>query len=397
MKEKNYYMENKIAEKYFKSSYKNKFQESLGKIYTPESLRVKMWEKCGELGKEEKVLVISNIEFCFDLKERGFENVEFWSDSELKNKMVKQLWNYETELVDFRNINKNKQNYENMKFDLIISNPPYNKGLDLKILESVLELSDKICFVHPAGWLLDNSDYFKKIFDRNLVQNRLTEVELINGNELFDIALFMPCSINLFEKERKEKIKITDNSKHFNEIEKIWEEDDIFKIDKYGWYKNYKILKEKIEKFYSNNNFSKNNNLSLGIANIRGHVASNDFNTIVQKDYDKHINHIYDFGWEFKTENETENCYNYLKTKFARFCLSIYKLNSTNGYFLNKLPWFDFSKSWTDQECAAELGITNEELLFMIQQIPNYYPEDEEVYHKLESELNKLKLLLNKL
>ena len=63
-----------------------------------------------------------------------------------------------------------------------------------------------------------------------------------------------------------------------------------------------------------------------------------------------------------------------------------------SGAILGSTPKLDFSKSWSDEEVAKELGITNEELLWIIDQLPDYYPEDKEKYEQLK---NKLKLCMN--
>lgn len=64
-----------------------------------------------------------------------------------------------------------------MKFDLIISNPPYNSGLDLKILESVNFISEKICFVHPMTWLFDQKGSKRYNRIKETFKNQLVSVE----------------------------------------------------------------------------------------------------------------------------------------------------------------------------------------------------------------------------
>lgn len=359
-----------------KQFYTTKNCRGMSTIYTPKEVRDKMTVHAKP---EMKILVMFNFEFCYDLWKMGCKDVMFVSDDELRNKIVEETWGFKTELIDPRSINKK---ITGMKLDLIIGNPPYNSGLDLKILESVIDLSDNVCFVHPVGWLLrkgevgkNNTDFRKKSFIQ-----RLSKIEMIDGNSIFGINLFMPCAITFFKKEKSENIQIIDASCHFHYDIKIWNENDVFKIDKYGWYKNYLSIKEKI----SNTQKLKLEDwrekeipsISLGVASIRGNVASNDFYTIVQKDYNKHRNHSYKFGWSFSSEEETKNCYDYLKTKFARFCLSIYKFDANIIFFLHYIPLFDFTKSWTDKECAAELGISDEELTWMQSVIPDYYSED---------------------
>ena len=44
------------------------------------------------------------------------------------------------------------------------------------------------------------------------------------------------------------------------------------------------------------------------------------------------------------------------------------------------MPTYD--RPWTDEEVAAELGLTDEELAWAINWIPDYYPEDKEKYAK---------------
>ena len=43
-----------------------------------------------------------------------------------------------------------------------------------------------------------------------------------------------------------------------------------------------------------------------------------------------------------------------------------------------------YTKYWTDEEVAKELGLTDEELRCAINWVPNYYPEDAEKYKDYE-------------
>ena len=42
-----------------------------------------------------------------------------------------------------------------MKFDVIFTNPPYNRGLDIKILNSLVEQADEVVAVHPSISLVE--------------------------------------------------------------------------------------------------------------------------------------------------------------------------------------------------------------------------------------------------
>jgi hypothetical protein len=85
----------------------------------------------------------------------------------------------------------------------------------------------------------------------------------------------------------------------------------------------------------------------------------NQFNELVINDY-----------------NEIENIHKYLMTKFARFCLSIYKNSANVLSDLKIVPYLDFSKSWTDNELFEYFELSNEEINFILTYIPNWYYSD---------------------
>lgn len=263
-----------------------------------------------------------------------------------------------------------------MKFDLIISNPPYNKGLDLKILESVLDLSDDICFVHPTGWLMRNR--YKDI------KKRLKSVDIYDGHNIFNIYNNFPVGITHFNGFNN-IFKVNDYSHWFSIKDECYENDVNVKLKPYSWYSEIRQIEEKLNVISFKDKFhSIDKGKGFGVPLIRGHLKTPDFCTLVQKKFEPHWNKEYRLGYYFDNEKIARNCYNFLKSKFARFCISITKLDF---HITLNIPWFDFSRSWSDEECAKELGITNEELLWMIQQIPDYYPEDAKTYRKLEEKL----------
>jgi hypothetical protein len=292
------------------------------------------------------------------------------------------------------------------KFDLIISNPPYGK-IDLKILKSIYQYTDRLLFVHPDGWLYDNKMKFKLYNDcRELVKDYFIYYEKVEKpNEVFGINVHTDILITYIDKF-KEGIK-----------------DKIYDIDKNGNDELYLSIKKKVLDYCKNiDNFenhkvmtkhrknSVKNKEIVSLSEIRGHNNTNDFYTMLQKeekhclglseitgsstnaDIDQHTfirltsdkqkkhldpNSEYRLKFYFDTKEEQINCFNYLKTKFARFCLSIYKINQhLDGGELGSVPYFDFTKQWTNELCAKELNITDEELTYMINKIPNYYKED---------------------
>lgn len=76
--------------------------------------------------------------------------------------------------------------------------------------------------------------------------------------------------------------------------------------------------------------------------------------------------HSYFLVGAFENEFEANNCYSYLATKFTRFLL----LMCLTGYALSKntfvfVPIQDFSKPWTDEELYQKYNLTQEEIDFI--------------------------------
>lgn len=266
--------------------------------------------------------------------------------------------------------------------DITFSNPPYNGNLDLKIIES-LNFKKLIC-VHPSSWLIQlktqisdtsGSKIYRKF--RKKINNRLKKVELFNGNKIFNIGLFVHCIISyfnfsiennlievIFEKEKQKMIldTIDDVTIHGKNIKIIRE---LFKkiID---FTKNGENLKEKFHCAFTEKFTSDNDSFYVQIASMRGNcdeekLRQDDFFTFLQKDSFKNKgirksvkeNTVF----KFKTEQEQDNFINFLKTDFARLCLSLTKFNQGIGYIeLSLVPWLDFSKSWTDDELFSMFG-----------------------------------------
>ena len=66
------------------------------------------------------------------------------------------------------------------------------------------------------------------------------------------------------------------------------------------------------------------------------------------------------------TQEKASNLSNYLRTRFARFLLSLAKISQHGtGKTYRFIPLQDFSKSWTDAELYAKYGLTAEEIDFI--------------------------------
>lgn len=83
---------------------------------------------------------------------------------------------------------------KNMKFDVCVMNPPYNRSLHLKFLERAINISDSVVSIQPIRWLQDPGAKFTKSSAyckyENTISKHLENVEMIKAEDAkkyFDI------------------------------------------------------------------------------------------------------------------------------------------------------------------------------------------------------------------
>lgn len=389
-------------------------KKAFGEVTTPiklieemlDTLPVEVWsnpdlkwlDPCAGVGGFPAVIVerlmkgLENFEADEDLRYKHIiENMLYVCELQTKNVFIflcafDTYDKYETNIYNgsylesgFDNHMKNEWGID--KFDIIIGNPPYNQTIDLKFLEKSYSIGDKILFVHPTTWLIDEKEIQNKFINaKNLIKNHLEKLIIFNGNKIFNIALFVPCGITYINKEYKGKIKVIDE---INNVE--IEYDNINQINKYSTME-YLSIKSKVEKHANiDNMWDRRNNESkyyVNLSQIRGNVSLNnqdflvkdDFYTTITRDLeisetkDKHL------AFGFETKDEATNFLNYNKTFFLRFCLSIYKNNSqlSRGE-LAIIPYLDFKQGWNDEKLYKYFNLTEDEIKFIETVIPSYY------------------------
>ena len=277
-----------------------------------------------------------------------------------------------------------------MKFDVVIGNPPYKGDLHLKFLELSYNISDFIIFLEPGGFYFDKKNKNKNFIRiKELIKDSLEEVIFFNGNYIFNVVLHAPFSISIINKLKKNNFILV-NNKIFKTIDKI---KDINYINKWNEYKIYPVLEKKILEIVQKDNFYKYVNKKVGnyyinLPKITGHVIhlkesdkffKKDYFILLHKKTGKLVNEINriekkPFFISFKTEEEGNNCLLFLKSRFARFCLSIYKNNMhIDGGELKSVPWLDWNKEWTEEKIKDYFELTDEEIRFINKVIPEYY------------------------
>jgi hypothetical protein len=285
------------------------------------------------------------------------------------------------------------------KFDVVVGNPPYQRGLHMKFLEMSYDMSNQyVLFIQPAIWLLSDDQYAKHSEIKNKLKNDIIEIDLINGNPLFGVALVVPLSIVYLDKYSKEEnTKICDK---LNKTKLYLE--DISLLNKWGDYEIYPKLKKKIINLCKVNNFrtscnrrNSSKNYFVSISKIKGHVIMNDPHKLITDDFyaplpivekvekeygprtDIPENWIYQAqrNWYgFDTEIEAKNCMKFLKTRWAMFSLSINKFNmNIQEKEAESIPWLDFSQEWSEAKFEKLINATQEEIEFVHKNIPDYY------------------------
>jgi hypothetical protein len=375
-------------------------------IPTPIKMIDEMLDQVDDL-EHKSVLVLFNAEFVERLiHKKGVDpsSITFVVDSDysLLGEMVKKLYGVEVKTISGKNITLMRIFGGLKKYDVCLSNPPYNRGLDLKILQSLLgngtkesSIANEYVWVHPAMWLLDRKNILPLYEETKLlVKKHLKYVNLFNGYAVFDAEGLAYCAIDHIDiGYNSDKINVSSFGKTFiassiNEITKFssdWEQ--IVKpfwirisgsVAQNGsiWSRNTKMIDPKL-------NYCQ-------LAAIIGHTSKDpsvpvkgDFYTLTgrelslnkgirQPNLNRPGNPTPTFG--FSSVEERDNFLDYVNTDFARFCLAILK-NGKNAAVgeMDLIPWMDFTQPWNDEKLFAYFDIDQKTQDYIRSFLPDYY------------------------
>lgn len=370
----------------------------------PSDLVSDMLDRVDDLEKKS-ILVLYNCEIVDQLitkKKLDPSKITFADDLKgaLKSDMMKKLYGVET--INFSDIAALHSSFKGRKFDVCFSNPPYNRGLDLKILLALIDkgtvetsVAKEFVWVHPSTWLLDRKGkniLYGKV--KTAINNKLKDVKFFNGYSVFGCEGLDICSVN--------HIDINYNSNKTNIIlfEETFTVDNLEDITKFGkaWSSIVKPFVVRISKairvgghIWSHNvRFIDSEKEHCQLAAIIGHT-SKDGSTKVKDDfYTLTMKNISDNKgirqpnlnrpgnptptFEFTTANERDNFLLYLNTDFARFCLAILK-NGKNAAVgeMELIPWLDFTQPWDDEKLFQHFDINKETQDYIREFLPDYY------------------------
>ena len=140
--------------------YKNNNVESnFQQNNTPYSITKRMIDKVDDI-KNKSILIMFNLEFLETLiyiYGVDAKNITFIADTEVEKNMAECVYKVNTLFLtkDNHNVQGIVAIMAKKTFDLIMSNPPYNRNIDIKILNEVVDLADELVIVHPSTWAID--------------------------------------------------------------------------------------------------------------------------------------------------------------------------------------------------------------------------------------------------
>ena len=410
-------------------------------VVTPQKLVDKMLDKLSGIDLSGKSILEVNSkygEFLIQIYKRYGKdvanNVKLVPSSNMTRHFIKKIINIlglsEQNILD---INDKKENYNikdftsvsndkilkfnnNMKFDVILANPPFDNGLHEKFEVKFFDLcKGQICWVSPASWLLgkqQNKNITSQIDKYNC------NIETINGNDYFDAVIGGIMGIVYVNMITNKNNQITFDGKLYSSCGDITS------------YSNDSLLmefKSIVEPLYKQNNLHKNikrinnsltftdrpienkpdpNQWCMRIQSMRGHKGTWDFYTLISNQ-EKELNKLQgqykklstqfiiqtnkgkgaikkpymEYYFAFNTKTELNNFINYIKTDFVRCCLYLYKnsMHLDRGE-LKYIPYFDFSNptfnklpSDIDDYLFKTFKISDEIRKHIEEILPDYY------------------------
>jgi len=291
------------------------------------------------------------------------------------------------------------------KFDVVVGNPPFQRNLHLKIIQSILpHIKETGCFIHPSRWFVDPTSTYKRTPDKSKFKDltdRIEEVKLIDNktsNDLFGITVNGELMISKVRPEPIEKeIKVyneiaqkcIDHIISYSRKHNLGQHIDKNKVD--GWRVQVKELTGIVPNVHSMTNHSRKNGCNLFTLN-KVNVFHNGFSSGVewmktrrQTTGKKSSGSPFPHSIKFKNRKESENFEKSCNTNF--YNNMIYLLKTDMHTQFDFLPWMvDYSHPWTDKDYCdffGKLGMSKECQKWMCRDVYDYRFKDFVQYEKI--------------
>lgn len=323
------------------------------------------------------------------------ESLPEWKNSYIyDNFYVLEDWKFDSTRVFASGFHYvSEDDMKKIHFDIIIGNPAYNNGLDLKIHKVLENCADKVVFVHPSGFAISHKDGVSKVECKDVDMSKFESLHLFWGNELFNIGLFVPVCVSIWKKDKVgNTVKVIDDA-----FTKTTYECDCNMVHLHGkmfpiimdWFEN-NVKSDDVMIGHGKNEVTTKYGFSM--SSVRGTPPRNgegkvldDFFTAIPDKKKNLLAECVGFGtkndsnenlFSFNSEDERKNFINYWKTKCVRFLLSLFKTNQNlfRGE-LNQIPWMDFSKEWSDETLRKEWNVDDKLWDYINKFIPDFYSD----------------------
>ena len=359
-------------------------------IHTP-------FELCSEYVKSvelsDSVLVLFNIEFLAVLHERCVDasKITFFTTCSATAAIASNKYNVVTDINELKN----------MKFDVVVGNPPYQKGL----AEEFVKLSMKVCtgkifMVIPYTWLNYNKNPFrifilssghvssldwvqkkgKKSYNTFPTVNQAICVLGMDMSKNYDnitvtgfdgitkdlphdnLSLDGSISIEIFKKTCKFDNVVDSRYLPGGRIRRT----ELKNLPK----GNYDVLRTTLQRVESVDNVAgligagkhKVAISSLSTSAKLGLVTTEGTSTLAGSSI---------LFLETNNELESNILKTYLESKFVRYIVNAKKVGACNTQnLLSNIPNIDLTNEWTDEDLYVYFGLTDEE----INEIEGVYP-----------------------
>jgi len=336
--------------------FTNMLVSKLGEISNKTVLVIRDWYTAVFLAKNNKVLFVTDdpeAEEKFRLV--VIRNISFGNDDDviLINTMINKKGNNVTDTKAWLNQIKGL----NMKFDVAIMNPPYDRNLHLQVLEQIIPICDKVINISPVRWLQDpfapylkRSDYnkFEKTVSKHIVNYVVVPAK--KASEIFgdasfimNLAIYEIDSTGIYNKYQQNDSLIT--KMVIKTLQSNWEP--------FSW------RKPQQQRIYK-----------LICPAIMGAMCSDGehFERVLAKTYEAQLNaKPTNPNWKpgghdhreffFDSENERKNFYDCYTTSFMKWWTRQWK--SDVSIQPRKVPYFgDYTKPWTNKRFCEYFGIT---------------------------------------
>lgn len=310
---------------------------------------------------------------------KGFkpENIWVWENDSTHFYAIKQIDDKINLIEDINSLNIP------MNFTTTIGNPPFKCDLHLEFLKIALQKSENVKLIHPSGWLYRNNN--KLEFEvKKLLEKRITKLTLFNGNSVFTGTRFQsPLVITEAAKNSDSFIleyKTNGNTYELSSMDDLpcgyWEPTEInLELKEFIYSEASKSNLYSIFGTYQNGVYLNLNEVVGNRGNNPNSFFSTDFYTFFYRNSDMDNHSIREKVVNLNYQEQKYYLISYLKTKFARFALSLNKVNNWNisRRYLEAIPLPPLDRDWNDDLIKQFYNLTKEQWNAIDEFIPNYY------------------------